>query len=1159
MSISIYYGRAGSGKTQAVYARIAQVMKECPGDPIILLVPEPATYRVERELAEFMPQKGFTTVRVVGFGRLGYQVYQSIGSKGDHQSGLTAFGRAMLLRLVMKRKQQELGLLEQATKRPEFSSVLQQLFSEFRAFRIGPDDLERGAESVKNGVLQKKLRELALCMAAYEEEISRHGERDIDPIMEIVEALPHSPLMENCHVFIDGFHWFTPTHYELIYTLFDLAKEAVITVDLPMDPEALNVARRGEHLFSRPLEIYDTLVARYGSRIEWVGFDGKRGPRVVQALESDFFTSPARANSTDEQIPLIRGHNREREGDAVARRILDYVESSEGARYRDVCVMLRESETYGDTLEKVFTRYGIPHFIDRQRPMKNHPLGELLTDLFGVVRHSYSRDSMFRLLKTDLMPLTREAVDELENYVLEFGIDHYKWESESWSYLQGFQRGRDDEETHFDAPRRARVNVSRQIIMDILSPWFDFASNAEGHTGGEWGAELYRILEVLQVPHRLYEWTQDAEASGDQESKASHEQMYNAVISFIDEVSSVMKDEILTLDEMMLLLEEGLRDINYSMIPPSLDHVVITTIERGYSQWWPKVFVMGLNQGVFPQSMGDEGLIKDRERQELAEAGITLAEGALPKAFNENFLLYLAMTRGGDSLTLSYAGSGEDGTGLEPALVIKRLESLGYVDEAVDVPLIIMPDTEERYLWRPNQSLSLLSERWGALLSGEPVSPVWWGLYNWARESAEYRPRLAEVSRGIRDNNDVPVITQDLVNGLFLSKGYMSGSVTRLEKYQQCPFRFYAQYGLRLEPRKVRSFGAPEIGTFLHANLERLGNYLLEHNQQWRDLDERTQREMCSAVADEIVKDNQFSEDESSAYQEAIEHRVQRTLESTVGRLVEWSKRSDFNTKYLEQNFGLGGGWDSINVPLGADRYLRLVGQIDRIDEYTADGQTYGMVIDYKSGGAKVSAQDVYYGLKLQLMTYLLALESAYGRMHGDSMSPAAVVYTYVKNPQTSSDAPISYDDASELAKKNSTLQNSGYFADDVELLTHIDNQVLNYGSGKGPYVPLRIGKNQQIYKGDKPKVKSSGDFDVMCRYTRRVMARAGQQIGDGLFPIKPYQLNGVRPCTYCEYQNVCRFDSSRNQYNYLSRLAEEDALNSMKEALNEGDEDYGC
>ena len=74
-----------------------------------------------------------------------------------------------------------------------------------------------------------------------------------------------------------------------------------------------------------------------------------------------------------------------------------------------------------------------------------------------------------------------------------------------------------------------------------------------------------------------------------------------------------------------------------------------------------------------------------------------------------------------------------------------------------------------------------------------------------------------------------------------------------------------------------------------------------------------------------------------------------------------------------------------------------LSAKLNRIDEYTRDGQTYGMVIDYKSGGAHVTAQDVYYGLKLQLMTYLLALESAYGKTQGESIAPAAVVYSYVK------------------------------------------------------------------------------------------------------------------------------------------------------------------
>ncbi len=49
--------------------------------------------------------------------------------------------------------------------------------------------------------------------------------------------------------------------------------------------------------------------------LELIGldFDGKRGPQIVQELESNYFTSPSKQNSTDTTIPLIRGYNRERE------------------------------------------------------------------------------------------------------------------------------------------------------------------------------------------------------------------------------------------------------------------------------------------------------------------------------------------------------------------------------------------------------------------------------------------------------------------------------------------------------------------------------------------------------------------------------------------------------------------------------------------------------------------------------------------------------------------------------------------------------------------------------------------------------------------------------------------------------------------------------
>ena len=137
--------------------------------------------------------------------------------------------------------------------------------------------------------------------------------------------------------------------------LFDLAVESVITVDLQDDPKRI-LANKGHHgIFNRSVEILENLHKEYGTKLSFQSFTGHRGTPVLQSLEENFFHG--KHNTTAEHIPLVSAYNREREADWVARDILSYIESNPNARYRDICIMLRESETYGDTLEKVFTRY----------------------------------------------------------------------------------------------------------------------------------------------------------------------------------------------------------------------------------------------------------------------------------------------------------------------------------------------------------------------------------------------------------------------------------------------------------------------------------------------------------------------------------------------------------------------------------------------------------------------------------------------------------------------------------------------------------------------------------------------------------------------------------------------------------------------------------
>lgn len=1165
MAISAFIGRAGTGKTQACFERIKEIIATCPGEPILYIVPEPATYTIERSLAEFMPEEGFTTVRVVGFNRLAYQVFQSVGKV--RETTLSDVGQKLLLRLIMKRHSGSLELLGQAARQPHFADVLQGLLSECNSFKVTATDLRQGAEQVESMILQRKLQELAQLMEAYEALVGETCGTVTDRLQELMEVLPSSPLMKDSHVIVDGFHWFTPLQMELLYTLFDLAKESIITLTLPPDLAKLTVPEHKLRIFGRPHSVYKDLYTTYGTELLVRQFTNNERfiTPVLKELESCYFNTPLKGNSTDEQIPITAGYNREREADAVCRQILT-VMTEPKRRWKDITIMLRESETYSDVLEKALKRYEIPYFSDRRRPMVSHPLGEFLVSVLEVVRRGFDHDALFRLLKTDFWPISREAVDELENYCLEFGVRDFMWLKDEWPYKRKDRFASEDEEIRsviddsenivsigdeelshtvseetvdVEEVRRLRVNETRTLIMRHLQPFWEFAKTE--HTGYEWCEQLFNLLTAVGIPVQLAQWCETAEAMGAAETVAAHEQMYKRVVALFDEIMNLNLPDPMNVGDMELLVQEGLEEVSYSLVPPSLDHVMVTTVERGYTHESDIVFLMGLNEGVFPQHMGDEGLLNDKERQDLKAAGITLVEGALVRAFNENFLLYLACTRGRNELYLSYAGADEEGGALESALAIKRWQQLGYSQVPQVEPLTISPTAAPQYLWRPMQSLALLAGQMGNVTQGQDLGALWRSLYDWSLKG-HYREALRIATRGVTDTNEVPLVDRSVVQALLFRQDALSGSVTRLESYQRCPFAFYAKYGLKLEQRKVKQFGAPEIGIFLHESLRALGMQLLAQNRQWRDVSVEEEAQLCQAVVAEISNDLLLGE-AGDIYETVLQQRLEATLRRTVQRLSDWSSKSVFNTRYLEKNFGGGpSSWPAVQIPLDDGNYIRLQGQLDRVDEWTYEGKTYGLVVDYKSGGASVKAADVYYGLKLQLVTYLLALEKA---QWTDHIEPAALVYTYVKNPRVSKREVLTEEGAAALLNTESSLRNTGYFLNNPELLMKIDETV---GSKTTPYVPVRLTKAGTVNGNDKDKVKTTEQFKILTDYAQQVMGKAGQHILAGHFPVSPYNMNHSIPCNYCQYQALCRFENTRNAYRYLEGMAEESCLARMAE-----------
>ena len=120
MKLTLFTGRAGSGKTDAITSRALAHMDA--GERVVLVIPEQFTYAVERALAA--RRGGIAGVEVYGQTRLCERVLAQTGRALPY---LNAQGRVMLLKKIAAEQAQNLGVLARAAQTRGFAAKVDTL------------------------------------------------------------------------------------------------------------------------------------------------------------------------------------------------------------------------------------------------------------------------------------------------------------------------------------------------------------------------------------------------------------------------------------------------------------------------------------------------------------------------------------------------------------------------------------------------------------------------------------------------------------------------------------------------------------------------------------------------------------------------------------------------------------------------------------------------------------------------------------------------------------------------------------------------------------------------------------------------------------------------------------------------------------------------
>jgi ATP-dependent helicase/nuclease subunit B len=1045
-----------------------------------LIVPDQFSHGAERQLCQVCGDSLSLYGEVVTFTGLCSRVFAQAGCAAETFLGEGAVILAMWRALESVRAR--LVAYRNLGAGADFARELLAAAREFKCARITPSALAE-VSGAASGALRGKLADLSLIMGAYEG-ITR-GERDpADKLSLLAELIPQCGALEGGRVYIDGFNDFTQQEISVVRALLD--KCGRVTVGL-----TCGGLTDAEEVFELPRSAADRLMRAArdaGARCESVSLGiPARDTRAPELRHMDRWLFAPRA---------IRFEGTYRGGVRLLRAPAPYAECEEAAahalrlarrgyRWRDIAVAARDAAGYIPLCESVFGRYGIPVFTGGREDILQKPPMALVIAALETVTGGWEYSSMFRYLKTGLTDITAEECCLLENYVLKWNIRGGRgiWtRAAPWTMpAEGSGRARDG-----DGGATARID---DIRARAAAPLDALRAAVDGET--ECGAKLAGLLAFLErigLPERLTEKAAEFTRRGDMRAASEYARLWDILGEVCGQFGRMLGGTRADGAEFMRLFTLAVSCYDVSVIPVSLDRVVLGDMAKGRHRDVKCLIVLGASESGLPHVPDGGGVLTDAERIEMAILGADSGGTASERYAREINMIYSSLAMPARELFVTYSADGGSG----PSPVMTRLSEMFGV-----------PIEESRAPERLSEAPVPCSEL-AAMADGFPHSAV-------AAAAREYFCRGRE--RGVAASDER--LTRERAAALYGSEPDLSAS--RANRFNSCKFAFFMEHGLRARARGRAELDAPASGTFMHYILEKTASEIAG-TVGFGQVTARECAILAARHADEYARRELGGFDDRSGRFRFMYKRLAADAARIVADTAGEMGRSEFKPCEFEYKFS-----DHVQKD-GAS--FRLTGLVDRIDEWDSGGARYVRVIDYKTGKMSLDLTEVYYGVNAQMLIYLSALRRRGGRAEG--AVPAGILYVPARD--TVLPAARNITDAQLAKLRERELRRSGILLHDAHVLDAMET------GGENIYLPV-CRDADGAYSGD--ALVSPRRFERLLEYADDILAGVASRVADGEVAPDPYTADGRSgPCDYCDYRSACRFGESGGEMRLLRKLA---------------------
>lgn len=1079
--VEFIVGQAGSGKTTRMFEKIRNTV----GDACII-VPEQYSYEFDKTLYYYLGADRFNDLSSTTFTGLSRQLFQLYGE--PNRSGEYADELAQLIMIYqavnsVRNMPGVMTYFRTRSSQSGFAEEVLSLINDMKRSGIEPEQLVlRTAAADKR--LSDKISDVSMIYLEYERLMTEYSfKNSLDNIKEAASVAAVNGWFKRKNVYIDEFESFTGDQLTMLRVVLEHSDNVTIVLRTDdVNAGEFTLFETVNSTFRRITGICADLGVKYkitscsGSfrfinpELEYLS------TRILRNLENDPENAPEARN-----IRIFEARDMYGEAEFVCASVKRLIHEDSTLRYRDIAVISNDISAYSGVLKGAFRRYDIPYFLSVEQPVNHTAIMVFFTSLLSLLTAAkLHSEHIFRMMKSGILDLSLTDVSLLENYCYKWSIDGDTWcrpFAADDVNLEKLELIRKD----FIVPVTAlKKKLSRKITAEKAAKLlYEYLINcgAERNTGRLMGKLIREDL--------------DFEAS-------ELKRLWGCLIDILDSISSTLGDKEISFGELVKIIRSMVGRIKYSVPPQTLDTVIAASSRTARLNAPRIVFVIGANDGDFPNFVNVHGLFSETDKMKLAKSGLEISRPLSDLIASERLVVYKALSAASEKLYITYPLSDLSGQAKYQSQIIDSVIAM-FGDEKMRLTI---KDTPPHFY-----AVTMHSAFYHYMQNRDPGSTESASLNCVLCSDDSYKSRISYVLSRSSYKHDF-TIDSDVMQKL-KSFTPLVISPSGLEEFNQCHFRFFCSRCLRLFTNEKIELDARAAGDLFHICFSSIMASRSKENflkMSYDDLDREIG--VCANKFREERMAGDFGKDSRS---DLLFKKITERMTNVFMHTQQSLMASDFIPHAYELDLR---SQRSVSMDFGGKYRLSFGGVVDRADICEIGGEKYIRIVDYKSSRKNITPAALGSGINLQMLLYLFSTTDK-GGIYEDC-HPAGVLYSPVQLQDFSPESCKINSFNSEML--NSSLKTSGLVLSDTKVLEAMEKGV------EGNYIPVKLKKSGEPYANS--SCISQEGIKQLREFSYKKLKEMAETLLEGNAEAVPLVMGGYIPCTNCNYVNIC--DNSR-------------------------------